>query len=295
MLHKLSIDDSLGLVHVLFNRLLKTTGIDILGDASRTLSLHYDCVNFKGKQVATLFDFLTLSELLFCCGIVVFASILQVSIGMGFGMLASPLIALVKPELVPGSILAMGLFVAFSGAWRERHNISFNELKLGIVGRIIGSVMAFGLLLLIPDVESFFIIFGVIMLIAIGMTAYGRKIPFSDKSLLNLSIVSGLMGSITAVGAPPMALIYHDRDPAIVRPTLNAFFFAGSVLGLISLGFSGWISVQDFIAAIIFIPAMFVGILISTPFKKLPSAFMSKLLLGLSAVASVLLILRGVL
>lgn len=243
--------------------------------------------------MAAFFDFLTLSELLLCCGIVVFASVLQVSIGMGFGMLASPLIALVKPELVPGSILFMGLFVAFSGAWRERHNISFNELKLGIVGRIIGSVMAFGLLLLIPDVESFLIIFGVIMLIAIAMTAYGRKIPFSDKSLLNLSVVSGLMGSITAVGAPPMALIYHDRDPAIVRPTLNAFFFAGSVLGLISLGVSGWISVQDFIAAIIFIPAMFVGILISTPFKKLPSAFMSKLLLGLSAIASILLILRG--
>jgi len=144
--------------------------------------------------VASMFDFLTMSELLLCCGIVIFASILQVSIGMGFGMLASPLIALVKPELVPGSILAMGLFVAFTGAWRERKNISINELKLGVGGRIIGSIMAFGLLLLIPDVESFFVIFGVIMLLAIGMTAYGKKIPFSDKSLLNLSVVSGLIG-----------------------------------------------------------------------------------------------------
>jgi len=245
--------------------------------------------------VASMFDFLTMSELLLCCGIVIFASILQVSIGMGFGMLASPLIALVKPELVPGSILAMGLFVAFTGAWRERKNISINELKLGVGGRIIGSIMAFGLLLLIPDVESFFVIFGVIMLLAIGMTAYGKKIPFSDKSLLNLSVVSGLIGSITAVGAPPMALIYHDKDPSVIRPTLNAFFFAGSVLGLISLGLSGWISVQDFIAAIIFIPAMFVGILISAPFKKLPSELMSKLLLGLSAIASILLIFRGLL
>jgi len=90
-----------------------------------------------------------------------------------------------------------------------------------------------------------------------------------------------------------MALIYHDKDPAIVRPTLNAFFFSGSALGLISLGLSGWISVQDFLAAVLFIPAMFVGILISEPFKKLPSALMSKLLLSLSAIASILLILRG--
>lgn len=243
--------------------------------------------------MANLIDFLTMGELLLCCGIVIFASALQVSIGMGFGMLASPLIALVKPELVPGSILTMGLFVAFAGAWRERENISMNELNLGTLGRVIGSIMAFGMLLLIPDVESFFIVFGVLMLIAIGMTAYGRNTPFSDKSLLNLSIVSGLMGSITAVGAPPMALIYHDKDPAVVRPTLNAFFFAGCVLGLISLGLSGWISTQDFIAAILFIPAMFVGILISQPFKKLPSNLMSKLLLGLSATASILLIFKG--
>ncbi len=241
-----------------------------------------------------IFDFVTWTELLLCCGIIICASILQVSIGMGFGMLASPLIALVKPELVPGSILAMGLFVAFSGAWRERKNILKQELKLGIGGRVIGTVMAFGLLVIIPDVESFFIVFGSIMLIAIGMTAYGIKLKFSDKNLLNLSIVSGLMGSITAVGAPPMAIIYHDRDPAIIRPTLNAFFFSSCVLGLLSLGLSGWISFQHFIAAIIFIPAMFVGILVSAPFKGLPRALVSNALLCLSAFASILLIFKGI-
>ena len=241
----------------------------------------------------TIFNFLTLSELLLCCGIVVFASILQVSIGMGFGMLASPLIALIKPDLVPGSILVMGLFVAFSGAWRERKNIPRQELNLGVGGRIVGSLMAFILLLLIPDAESFFVVFGVVMLVAIGMTAFGRKIAFTDKNLLNLSVISGLMGSITAVGAPPMAMIYHDRDPSIVRPTLNAFFFSGSVLGLISLGSSGWISTGDFIAALIFLPAMFIGILVSGPFMGLPSILMSRILLGLSALASISLILRG--
>ncbi len=241
----------------------------------------------------SIFDFLTLGELLLCCGIVFFASILQVSIGMGFGMFASPLIALVKPELVPGAILAMGLFVAFSGAWRERHNIPFQELKLGVGGRVIGSMIAFALLLIIPNVESFFIIFGVIMLVAIVMTVYGRKIEFSDKNLLTLSVVSGLMGSITAVGAPPMAIIYHGRDSSIIRPTLNAFFFSGSVLGLISLGFSGWVSIQHFIAAIIFIPAMFIGILVSAPFKRLPTKVLSNLLLGLSAIASISLIFIG--
>ena len=138
----------------------------------------------------SIFNFLTFTELLLCCAVVIFASILQVSIGMGFGMLASPLIALIKPELVPGSILAMGLFVAFSGAWRERVNISWTELKLGVGGRIIGSITAFIVLLIIPDVESFFVVFGIVMLVAIAMTAFGRKVDFTETNLLQLSIIS---------------------------------------------------------------------------------------------------------
>lgn len=239
-------------------------------------------------------EVLTWSQLMICFGIIIFASILQVSIGMGFGMLASPLVAMVKPELVPGSILAMGLFVAFSGAWRERKNIVLQELKLGIYGRIIGSLCAFVILLFISDIDAFLILFGLVMLIAIAMAAFGDKIEFTEGRLLNLSVLSGLMGSITAVGAPPMALIYHERAPSLVRPTLNAFFFSGSVLGLISLGLSGWINIQDFIAAVVFLPAMFIGILLSAPFKNLPSQVMSKILLSLSAVASISLIAKGI-
>lgn len=240
-----------------------------------------------------LFELISLEKLLLCCLIIVFASILQSAIGMGFGMLASPLIALVKIELVPGSILIMGMLVAFSGAWRERNNISLLELKLGVWGRVIGSFIAFCLLLLIPDVEIFLIVFGVLMLLAIAITYYGKKITFNPKNLFQLSILSGLMGSITAVGAPPMALIYHDRDPSIVRPTLNAFFFSGCVLGLISLGASGWISIEDFWVSILFIPAMFLGIFLSGFFKNIPSKSMSKLLLCLSAFSSIALVLKG--
>jgi len=243
--------------------------------------------------VSTLLSLFTFQELLLCCGIIIIASILQVAIGMGFGMLASPLIALVRPDIVPGSILVMGLVVAFIGAWRERSNISIKELNLGVTGRILGSIMAVGILIYISDIDVFLIVFGCVMLFAISLTASGWKVSFTDKNLFGLSVVSGLMGTITAVGAPPMAIIYHNRAPEVVRPTLNAFFFTGSVLGLIGLGFSGWLTWNDLIAALIFLPAMFVGIVLAGPFKALPSLWLSRVLLLLSGVASVFLIYRG--
>ncbi|MGI9353028.1 MAG: TSUP family transporter [Rhizobiaceae bacterium] len=244
--------------------------------------------------MAQFLDLLTFSELLLCCGIVMIASILQISVGMGFGMLAAPMIALIKPEIVPGSILIMGLVVAFSGAWRERQHISAVELKLGIGGRVIGSGMAFVILLLIPSVEVFLILFGLVMLVAVLLTASGIRLSFNNNNLFNLSVVSGLMGTITAVGAPPMAIIYHDRLPNIVRPTLNAFFGAGSVLGIISLSASGWLSLPDLIAAVFFLPAMFIGILIAEPLKSIPTTWLSRILLSLSAAASLLLVARGI-
>ncbi|MEM7216347.1 MAG: sulfite exporter TauE/SafE family protein [Pseudomonadota bacterium] len=255
----------------------------------------HDRAILTGTQVPHFLEFLTYTELLLCCGIVLVASILQISVGMGFGMLASPLIALIKPEIVPGTILIMGLVVAFSGTWSERHHMSITELKLGIGGRVIGSVMALGLLLLIPDVNVFMILFGIVSLSAVLLTASGWQLVFNNKNLLNLSVVSGVMGTITAVGAPPMAIIYHDKPPEVVRPTLNAFFGAGAVLGLASLQVSGWLSIDDLIAAIVLLPAMFLGILIAEPFKKIPSFWLSRILLLLSGAASFLLIVRGAL
>ncbi len=236
----------------------------------------------------------TLIELFLCFGIIAFAAILQVSVGMGFGMLASPLIALVKPELVPGSILAMGLIVAFSGAWRERQNIHPTELKLGVSGRVIGSMAALVILSSITELDSFLLVFGLLMLTAVAITASGIKVDFTNRNLLGLSVVSGLVGTITAVGAPPMAIIYHNRPPSIIRPTLNAFFFSSSVLGIGILSLSGWLSVDDLIAAVIFLPAMWFGIWLSSPFKRIPQKILSALLLSLSGLASMSLVLKAI-
>lgn len=229
------------------------------------------------------------------CGAIVFVSAcLQMSVGMGFGMLASPLIALIKPEIIPGAIMIMGLLVAFSGAWRERSEISGVELKLGIAGRVIGSAIAFFALILIPSLDAFLVVFGGTMLLAIAISSLGWKIPFTNRNLLGLSVVSGTMGTITAVGAPPMAIIYHNRPPQIVRPTLNAFFGAGAILGLISLGTSGWLSLKDVVASVILLPAMIAGIGFSGIFRSIPSIWLSRSLLALSGLASLLLIFRGI-
>ncbi len=240
-----------------------------------------------------LSEFITFNELLPCLLIVMFAAVVQMTIGMGFGMLASPLIALVKPEIVPGCIVLIGLSVAISGAWRERQNISFEELKMGIGGRVFGSMAALLILSQIKDLDMFLLVFGIIMLIAIAMTASGLKIAFTRSNLFGLSVVSGLMGSITAVGAPPMAIIYHQRPAEIVRPTLNAFFASGCILAIITLSLSGWFGTKDLAATILLFPSMIAGIYLSRFFRNIPAKLSANALLVLSASASIMLIIKS--
>lgn len=242
-----------------------------------------------------LTEILTPLQLAMCLVVILVGAILQVSVGMGFGMLTAPLIALINPELVPASILITGMFVAVCSAWRERWNINIEELKLGVAGRVLGSLTALVFLYFIVDKDSFLILFGALVLFAVILTASGLKIPFTRINLFNLSILSGLMGTITAVGAPPMAIIYHDRNPKIARPTLNAFFGAGSIFGIIGLGYSGWISINHLVIALIFLPAVFAGFLIAGKMKKQSSKWFSRILLSLSGLASVILIARGIL
>jgi len=243
--------------------------------------------------VSELITFFSIEEIVLCSLIVFVAAILQMSVGMGFGMLASPLIALVRPDIVPGTIMLIGFVVAFSGAWRERGAIIPIELVLGVGGRVIGSMTAFSLLLFLTDIDSFLVFFGLMMLIAVLISGSRLRIGFSNQNLFGLSILSGLMGTITAVGAPPMAVIYHDRPPQIVRPTLNAFFGAGSLLGLASLTASGWMSYEEVYAGLLLLPAMLVGIFASRYFRAVSSRWLSQVLLLLSGFASIVLVFQG--
>jgi len=61
-----------------------------------------------------------ISHLLAATLIVFAAASLQISTGMGFGMIAAPLLVLIDPVFAPVPVPLTGLMLAFRGAWPER-------------------------------------------------------------------------------------------------------------------------------------------------------------------------------
>ena len=225
--------------------------------------------------------------------IVVAAAIVQFGLGMGFGLTAAPLLALIDPELVPAPTLFLGMLTSSWGAWGERKAIRWDEVGLGTIGRIAGVLAAAALLSALADQRSFMLAFGLMIGLAVFLSAFGRRIAFSRGWLLAMSTLSGIMGTITSVGAPPLALIYQDRSAATARPTLAAFFAIGCLVSLAGLYASGFAGVRDAVLAALMLPPMVLGLVIARGLRGRFDRRYRPALLVVAGMAAAMLILRG--
>lgn len=225
--------------------------------------------------------------------VVVAASVVQFGLGMGFGLMAAPLLALLDPALVPAPALMLGMLTSGWVAWSEREAIRWDEVATGTAGRIAGVAAAIATLNLVHDQQTFLLLFGLLVGLAVVLSLAGRRLAFNRGSLVAMSALSGLMATITSVGAPPLALIYQGRPAREARPTLGAFFAVGcliSLAGLFAGGFAGW---RHLALAALMLPPMLVGRAISRRLKGRFDHRYRVALLTLAGGAAILLIARG--
>ena len=226
-------------------------------------------------------------------GIVTVGAIIQAGLGMGFGLTVAPVLALIDPALVPAPALFLGMSTSLVGAVAERQNIVWPEVGIGTIGRTTGIVLGAILLTYISDRSTFQLVFGVIIAVAVALSVVGWRVPMSTRNLLGMGWISGFMGVITSVGAPPLALIYQNRDAVKSRPTLAAFFAIGCAMSLAALYVSGWAGVDQFWLACFMAPAAVVGTLFGSRLKGKVDNNYRPYLLSIAGVASVLLIIKG--
>jgi uncharacterized membrane protein YfcA len=225
--------------------------------------------------------------------IVTIGAIIQAGLGMGFGLTVAPVLALVDPALVPAPALFLGMSTSLVGAVAEKQEIVWPEVGIGTLGRTTG--IAFGAILLtyITDRSTFQLVFGILIALAVSLSVVGWRVKMSTRNLLGMGWISGFMGVITSVGAPPLALIYQSRDVKKSRPTLAAFFAIGCAMSLAALYLSGWAGVEQFWLACFMAPAAVLGTLLGNRLKGRVNTNYRPYLLSVAGVASVLLIVQG--
>jgi len=226
--------------------------------------------------------------------IVAAGSIIQAGLGMGFGLAAAPVLALLDPALVPAAALYLGTATAIMGSMSERGTIVWRDVGIGMLGRTSGILAGLGLLVfLVSDRSVFQLVFGMIIAVALVFSVLGWNLKLNSTNLISMGVVSGFMGVITSVGAPPLALIYQSQDPERARPTLATFFAFGGCMSLTGLYATGLAGLDDLWMALFMAPAAIFGTWLGRRLRGRFSGRYRPLLLGAAAVAALLLIVRG--
>jgi uncharacterized membrane protein YfcA len=237
-----------------------------------------------------LFIALTAVEYLIALGAVVIGAVAQGSVGFGFGMLAAPVLALVDEELVPGAVLLLGLTVALIIAWDERGALDWLGIRWALVGRVLGTLAgAYAVTRL--DHDAMAIALGLLILFAVVISMTGWHVRPTTTTLVGAGMMSGVMGTLTSVGGPPMALVYQREDAAKLRSTLAGFFVFGASLALLVLTVSGEVGERQLVDGVILLPGLFVGLVLSRALAPyLANGRTRTGVLALSALAAVALV-----
>ena len=221
------------------------------------------------------------------------AGAIQGATGFGFNMLAAPLLAIIDPAFVPGAMLLMATAVCIGGAIQERQAVSRGDLGFALLGRLIAAVLAALLIgMFSPRVFSAF--FGLAVLLAVLLSLSGIRITPNPSRLFGAGLISGFMGTLTSIGAPPMALVYQNAEPARMRATLNAYFFAGGIISVAALALAGRVGVTDFKLAGLLLPFAFAGFLLSGIGRRMmDKGRVRPVVLAVSSVSALVLLIRA--
>lgn len=228
-----------------------------------------------------------------CFGAVCLSAGVQRLSGQAFGIVAAPLIALAAPQFLPAGLLLLGITVGLTSTALDFSSLTRAEIIPGFIGRAAGAVFAAMIAASITNLNLIAGLTGLAVLFGILLSLSGLRIKIQPVSLLTAGVAAGLMGTITAVGAPPMALLYQYEPAKRARAMQNAFFFWGMTVSVLALAVHGLITSKHLLFAASLLPAVILGLGISIPLaSRMERQTIRPFALGLSAIAAVTLLAR---
>ena len=232
-------------------------------------------------------------ELLLANLIVCFAGFVQASAGIGFAMIAVPLLVLVDLGYAPGPSLFAMLFLSIAMAASGRRDIDRQGLSSLLPGLCVGTV-AGALLLGALSPAWFGLVFGAIVLAAIILGQIVAAPPRSRTSYGAGGFAAGLMGTISGIHGPPLAVLYQRADPARARATIALIFVIASVLSLVSLSLEGIFGRAQLLTGLSLLPGLAVGYFLAQRSRAhISDALARGVMLTIAGASAVILIAKS--
>lgn len=236
-----------------------------------------------------------------CALAVALGALVQGVLGFGLALLAVPVLAWLAPDLVPVGILVAVMPLVLVSAVRERSHVDLRGIGWALVGRVPGGAVGAVAVAVLPVRGLQLLVAATVCLAVVGALVADRRPRVARASPRRPSLVlagalSGLGGTTSGIGGPPMAITFRNSGGPAIRSTLATFFAIGALLSLASLAVVGEMTGQRLLVGLVLIPPVAVGYLLAGPLRRrVDPALVRVAVLLLSGAAGLALLLVALL
>ena len=227
---------------------------------------------------------------------VLLGAVVQSGVGLGLGMVAAPVLVFLDPSLMPGALLVTNAALPMLTIVADWRHIDVRGLGWALPARVVGSIAgAWVVATLDPRVLGGAV--GAMVLIAVTASLRGgSELSISPVTLVAAGTTSGVTGTATTIGGPPIALLYQNEPAPRVRGTLGAFFLCGTLMSLTVLASAGELTAVQVKTGLLLIPCVVAGFAIGRPLcRRISTQGLRTALLSVVSVSGVLLLARALL
>lgn len=226
---------------------------------------------------------------------VVVGAVVQGTVGLGLGLVAAPVVTLVEPTLMPGLMIWLASVLPMLTLAREWRESDWGGLRWAFAGRVPGTALGVAVVA-VASTWLLGVLVGVMVLVAVLLTWRVVRLPMRPAVLVGAGVVSGVTGTATSIGGPPLALVYQHVSGARLRATMAVYFLGGGLLSLAGLALGGQLRAQQALTALALAPFLLVGFALAEPVRRHVDAGRTRAaVLVVSAVSALALIGRSLL
>ena len=189
-------------------------------------------------------------------------------VGLGLGLVAAPVTMMLEPALMPDLLLWLAMLYPLITLAREHDDIDWRGLAWSVAARVPGTAVGIYLLTVFSN-RTLGIAVALMVLVSVATTAKSMVVPVNRSSLVTAGFASGVTGTATSIGGPPLAILYQHRSAEQIRSTLGVYFVVGAALSLVGLAIGGGLEQSTFVLAMALTPFLLVGLAITRVLRGL--------------------------
>jgi uncharacterized protein len=214
----------------------------------------------------------------------------QSGIGLGLGLIGAPIVTLLAPALMPGSMLVATAALPVLILAREALHTDWPGVSWALAGRVAGTVGGIWVLA-VMSLRALGIAVGTMVLAVVVLSIREAVVPRTRATLVTAGVISGVAGTATSISGPPVALLYQDETGPRVRATLSFYFIVGNSIGLAALAVSGHLPGRDVAVGLVFIGCATAGFAVAAGLRRFLDAGRTRIAVLAAAGASALVLI----